>query len=159
MKYIPVEFVPISLPWLITFIALLAIGIMAAVISRKKGLHRVEFLSAFFAVFSGVGVLFLLLTLTPRIQSEAGRVNQQDELKAAISKSYGLDLRDDEVEALKYPQARPEKGLETFGTISTVAKVSGDYERTDITLVWDSGKMVLAAPDGDQKLQPLKTRG
>lgn len=85
----------------------------------------------------------------------------QKEVKAEVKDTYGLKLTDGQLKKLKYPYSgsEPDEDFKQYGSI-TVVKPDGDkgFEKTEVYLLWNDGKMILASPDEQKKLQPLKIR-
>jgi len=83
------------------------------------------------------------------------------EIKAEIKDTYGLKITDEQLKELKYPytDSKPEESFKQYGSITTVKPESADgFEKTEVYLLWSKGEMVLAAPDEQKNLQPLKTQ-
>lgn len=78
-----------------------------------------------------------------------------DERKEAIVSEvddlYGVELSDEDFEALGFPTEEPKDDFVVYGTISETEKSGSGYERHDITLIWDDGELLLASSvDGEQ---------
>jgi len=107
------------------------------------------------------GFLLIIASLIGGFLLPDGTENWSKDARAEIKDHYGLTLSEKQFDRLKYPKQKeePEGDFEQYGSV-TVVKPDGDrsFEKTEVYLLWSDGEMVLAAPDEQRKLQPLKAR-
>jgi len=108
-----------------------------------------------------VGVLLIVASFVVGLISPSGVENWSKDARAEIKDHYGMTLSEKQFEKLKYPKQKdePEESFEQYGSV-TVVKPDGDrsFEKTEVYLLWSDGEMILASPDEQKKLQPLKAR-
>lgn len=99
-----------------------------------------------------VGSLFGFISLTNALDDYNESVaDRQAAIIAEAEEMYGVELSDEDFEALKFPATGPEEDFVVYGTISETAKSGEGYDRHDITLIWDDGELLLASSvDGEQ---------
>lgn len=91
--------------------------------------------------------------------TKAARSVQVDTFQKQMETTYGVTLRDEQVDALEYPRKRPEGGTQSFGSIKQIASTGdGKFVRRELTLVWTGKKMVLAESVNGEDFTPLTTQ-
>lgn len=86
--------------------------------------------------------------------------NQQRAFQEQAEQTYGITLRDEQFENLKYPVDRPKGGTQSFGSFDQTSVVGdGKFLKRELTLVWTNGKMVLAESTNGEDFTPLKAKG
>lgn len=108
-----------------------------------------------------LGILLIIASAIGGMMLPDGTENWSKDARAEIKDHYGVTLSEKQFEKLKYPKQKeePEGNFEQYGSV-TVVKPDGDkgFEKTEVYLLWSDGEMVLASPDEQKKLQPLKAR-
>lgn len=116
------------------------------------------FIGVFFsiiALISGLTVSFL----AAGPDSMEARGEQLHSFQKEAEKTYGITIRESQVQQLKYPRDKPRGGTQSFGSFKQTAAVGdGKFLRRELTLVWVDGKMVLAESTNGEDFTPLKTR-
>lgn len=109
-----------------------------------------------------VGVIICVLALAGSLFGFASLTNALDDYNEAVAdrqaaiiaeadEMYGVELSDEDFEALEFPTEEPDEDFVVYGTISETEKSSDGYDRHDITLIWDDGELLLASSvDGEQ---------
>lgn len=65
--------------------------------------------------------------------------------------SYGLDLSQEEREALEYPRDRPDEDFAVFGSFTREGPTAEGFSRETVYLIWKDDLLHLASsPDGEQ---------
>lgn len=109
-----------------------------------------------------VGMSLIFASIMGGIFIPDGTQNWSKDARAEIKDHYGVTLSEKQFAKLKYPKQKeePEENFEQYSSV-TVVKPDGDnsFEKVDVYLLWSDGEMVLASPDEQKKLQPLKAQG
>lgn len=109
-----------------------------------------------------VGVIICVLALVGSVVGFISFQNSLDAYKEAVAdrkaaiideadEMYGVELSDEDFEALEFPAEKPKDDFVVYGTFSETEKSGDGYDRHDITLIWDGGELLLASSvDGEQ---------
>ena len=159
MNYI--ERVGVNVPLGQIFFGLTAIALVALVVfllvenKRSKGDWSGWIFLLFCCLLIGTATSFILTGSTTLMAYG----NQQKAFHEQAEKTYGITIRDEQVEALNYPKDRPQGGTQSYGSFKQTSVGSdGKFVRRELTLVWTNGKMVLAESTNGEDFTPLKTR-
>jgi len=108
-----------------------------------------------------LGFVLIIISVIGGIFLPDGTQGWSKDARAEIKDHYRVTLSERQFDKLKYPKQReePEGNFEQYGSV-TVVKPDGEkgFEKTEVYLLWSDGEMVLASPDEQKKLQPLKSR-
>jgi len=164
MNYI--ERIGVNVPLGLAFFGLAAIALVALVVfilvenRRTKG----DWSGRSFVVFCALAIAFVgsvgtsLCLITPT--TYAARDKQEAAIREQVKDTYGVTLRDDQFEKLKYPEDRPKGGTQSFGSFEQTSMVGdGKFLKREISLVWVDGKLVLAESADGENFAPLKVKG
>ena len=104
------------------------------------------------------GAALLLSFVLVLVFVPAPRYGWEREVRADINETYGLKLSERQFEKLHYPDQahEPEGNFKQYGSVTVVRPDGDSFKKTEVYLLWSKGKMVLAAPDEQKNLQPLK---
>jgi len=93
------------------------------------------------------------------IAAENARRHQAPEIQKEIQKAYGLEITRDQAQSLNYPNAKPTKSFEIFGSFEDRKQTEGaDFETRKVYLVWADGKLNLSQSTDGESFTELKSK-
>jgi len=143
-------------------LAILAFGVsfyFANEIDKARANGRADsrrLTNLFFSLLFGGAVLalvgFFLLFGGQSAKLSAQKVEAQAEIKA----TYGLELSEYEVRALRYPTEAPEESFKVLGSIEQREQVEGvQFVERTVYLVWADEELGLAVSEDGESFEPL----
>lgn len=160
MQYIPVEAPPFPLWLSLLFFVALALCFVAMVFlwahvfKLRPGFRRGLGIFGIVILYAGclAAAFFGVRGLIPNFNGQTKAI-QMD-----VEASYDLKLTENEVLLLKYPSSEPEVAFEAFGSVEKMLKTADSYAKSEIYLIWDEGKMLLAESETGEDFTPLKSK-
>lgn len=161
MDYVSYTGFPSS-AWLLIGIALIACGAIPLIVGFMLSGDRDEPRTAG-AVISVLVLLGLGAGLIAGgVVVLANRTVAQNEWRADIAKSmkdtYGVEFADRELDALRYPAEEPGEDFKVFGSAIRDMKTEAGFDRVEVFLVWDEGRMELASSADGETFTTLEAR-
>jgi len=164
MDFIPeIEY---PLPLLFGFAALLIVavllGIVLSVLWRLRPAAgssvRASVLPTLTALAGMVGFLGMFATVFGF--GLYGAVEREKQFSEQVEATYGLDLDQERIGELGYPEERPEADFKTFGSAEIVEQsdTQGEYTGTKVYLIWEDGKMILAKTTDGESFEAIEPR-
>lgn len=155
MDFIPVTFssfwTTASWAFIAIYVAPLVVMVLGLILNQsKKHVNAGTLITIVgLAAFAAVAVTSLVTTAQEFERGEKVKA----EVAQTLSSLYGTDISADDLgrNGLEYPEERPEKAFEVFGSITQDAeKAEGGFERQTIYLIWQEEELRLAeSADGE----------
>jgi len=166
MDYIPLDlnadpvsrFISIAMPFIFVFLGLGFVAGVALLLKWKNSFGW--FLIVAGAICAAILIPTALSEPAPTsIAALTARRHQAPEIQREIQKAYGLETTRAQVQSLNYPNAKPTKSFEIFGSFKDRKQVEGtQFEQRTIYLVWADGKFGLSQSSDGESFTPLESR-